>query len=325
MNALFFFCFFLISGIFIFFSGLSTIEKNLSIILTPASFKRFNSFSPIVLVIVGTLLSAVIQSTSASLALTIPFIAAGLVAPINAIYMLLGFNIGTASTLIINNFDKLTFSFIFFFLFIFFYIIRNIHTNRSYLKYISFLFLGVGLIFFSLNMINKSIIFLLKIPLYIAFVNRLTFNYMYPFLIGIVSSLLIQSSSVVLSTFQQLYISSGNIDLVYLVLISLGGNIGSTITGVIASYKFDERSKLVSYFNIFYNIIGSLFFLAILNFLIYLIVDIRTSFNLSKGFDITICHLIINLGTTILFFPFVKPLYNIFVHYFYFNKNIQTS
>lgn len=315
MNALFFFCFFLVSGIYLFFSGLKAIEKNLSLLLNKSSFKKFNSCSHFILVIIGTALSAVIQSTSASLALTIPFIAAGLISPLNAIYLLLGFNIGTSSTLIINNFDKLLFSSVFFFLFVFFYIIRNIHTNNKKFIYISFLFLGVSLIFFSLNMINKSIVFLIKIPFYLTFINHLTFNYMYPFLIGTFSSLLIQSSSVVLSTFQQLYISS-NIDLVYFVLLSLGGNIGSTITGVIASYKFDKNSKLVSCFNIFYNIVGSLFFLMILNILIILIYKIRFFFNLPKGYDITICHFIINLGTSLLFYPFVKPLYRFFNYYF---------
>lgn len=315
LNALFLFGFFLVSGIYLFFIGLKTLETNLSLLLTKSSFKKFNSYHPFILVIIGTFLSAIIQSTSASLALTIPFISTGLISPLNAIYLLLGFNIGTSSTLIINNFDKLLFSSIFFFLFVFFYIIRNIHTDKNKLKYISFLFLGISLIFFSLNMINKSIVFLIRIPFYLSFINHLTFNYMYPFLIGTLSSLLIQSSSVVLSTFQQLYISS-NIDLAYFVLLSLGGNIGSTITGVIASYKFDKKSKLVSYFNIFYNIIGSLFFLIILKYLIILIYTTRIFFNLSKGYDITICHFIINLGTSLLFYPFIKPLYRLFNYYF---------
>ncbi len=323
MESLLIFSFFLISGIFVFFRGLKIIAKNLADLLKPEYFRKFNSLNPFSLLLIGILLSSIIQSTSASLALTIPFIHTGLISSLNAIYLLLGFNIGTSSTLIINNFDKLGFSLLFFGLFLFFYIIRNMLANfKTKLSSLSFLFLGIGLIFFSLNMLNKSVIFLMKIPIYLKFIDQLTLNYFNPFLLGIISSLLIQSSSVVLSTFQQLYISS-NINLVYIILISLGGNIGSTITGIIASLKFDKSAKLVAYFNILFNVGGSIIFLILLEPLASFIIFVRSYFNLSTGYDMVICHFIINFGSMIIFFPLVKYIYNLLNFYFFFATNAK--
>lgn len=307
MEALNLFVFFLISGIFIFLCGLNLISNNLSSILTKQHFQKFNHLSPFFLVIIGIFISAITQSTSASLSIMLPFIHTSLILPLNAIYLLLGFNIGTSSTLVINTFDKFTFSLIFLLLFIFFYMIRN--------RRLSFFLLGISLIFFSLSIINRSIVFLLKIPFYFKFMTNLTLNYFYPFFIGVISSMLIQSSSVVLSTFQGIYIYS-SVNLSYFVLISLGGNIGSTITGIISSLKLKEDAKLISFFNVFYNICGSIIFLIILNPFCNMIIDIRKIFNLSKGYDMAICHFLINSLSSILFFPFVKWIYMFFKFYF---------
>lgn len=307
MEALYLFIFFLISGIFVFFLGLNLISKNLKLLLKEKHFEKFNNTKPFNLILIGIIISSITQSTSASLTILLPFIHTNLILPINAIYLLLGFNIGTSSTLFFNTLDKSLFSLVFFILFVFLYIIKK--------RKISFLIFGICLIFFSLSIINKSIVFLLKIPFYFKFITHLNFNYFYPFFIGTITSLLIQSSSIILSTFQGLYIYS-SVNISYFVLVSLGGNIGSTVTGIIGGIKFEEKTKLVTFFNVFYNICGSILFLIFLNPFCDLIVFIRLYLNLSKIYDMAICHFLINSISSFVFYPFIKYIYNFFVFYF---------
>lgn len=306
METLNLFVFFLISGIFVFFFGLNIISNNLSKLLNAKYFIKFNQLNPFLLLLIGIFISSITQSTSASLSIMLPFIHNNLINPINAIYLLLGFNIGTSSTLVFNTFDKFGFSFLLFLVFIFLYIIKK----RDF----GFLVFGICLIFFSLGIINKSIVFLLRVPFYFKFMTHLSFNYFYPFFIGCLSSLLVQSSSVVLSTFQGLYIYS-NVNLSYFVLVSLGGNIGSTITGIVGGMKFKEKTKLVVFFNVFYNLAGSIIFLIFLNPFTNSIIYLRYYFNLSKSYDMAICHFLINSLSSLFFLPFVKHLYIFFDYY----------
>lgn len=312
MKFIFFFVFFLISGIFVFFKGISLIAANLSFIINKTFFKNFNRFNPFLILSIGFLFSSIVQSTSASLSLVIPFVHLGIINPVTAIYLLLGFNIGTCSTLIINTFDKIVFFFIFIFLASVFYILRK---KKDSFFYLSLLFLGVSLIFFSLDMINKSIFFLSNLSFYQSLVNKITINYFYPFFVGTIASILVQSSSVVLSTFQNLYLSS-DLELIYLILISLGANVGSTITGVLASLKFDIETKRIAFFNVFLNLATSLIFLIFLYPLNNFIIAVRLFFKLSNSYDLALCHFLINFISSIIFFPFVKKIYALIDFYF---------
>lgn len=296
----------IIGGLFLFFQGIllfSSITKDL---IKGKLFIRINKLKPFVLVIIGALISAIIQSSSACISILIPIISNGGISTLAAIYLVMGFNIGTTSTLFLTSLEVGNYSLILLICGLLTYVIYIIKKNII-IKRVGILFFSLGLIFFSLNMIKNSFIFFQTLPLYNYFYNNLTKNYFMPFFIGVSFTSLVQSSSVVTATFQQLYLTS-NIDIIYIILIILGSNIGTTITGIFAALKANHSGKTIAFFHVFFNIAGCIFILILLFPFRKLILIVSRTLNKDKNFNIALCHLFFNLITMFIVFPFGKPI-----------------
>lgn len=116
---------------------------------------------------------------------------------------------------------------------------------------------------------------------------------------------LIQSSTAAINITQQLY-KDNYINLQISLIFVLGANIGTTITGLLASIKSNKEGKFLALFNLIFNLLTALFVLVFINKYIYFINLIKNIFNLSFQDTITFFHFIFNFTGFILFGLLIK-------------------
>lgn len=302
----FIFIILLFLGMFLFFNGLITFSRSLNSYKNLSLFKKINSSSKFIIILYGFLFSSIIQSSSICISIIIPLIGIGVLSIQSCFYLIIGFNIGTVSSLFFTGLNTNFCSLILFiisFILLIIYIIRK--NNKYYI--LSNLLFGLTLIFLGLSTIKTSFIFFKTTSLYSLLLNNLSKNYFHPFLIGLFLSSIIQSGSIISTTFQLMYVST-DIHLIYVILVILGSNLGSTITGILASIYYDHNAKIVAYFHVLLNLLGVLLTLSIFTPFYNLVIYITQLLKQKKGFEIAVTHLLFNTFASILILPFINKL-----------------
>ena len=302
----FFFVILLSIGVFLFFKGLILFSKNIRFFQNITAFKKINSSSPILIILYGFLFASIIQSSSICISIIIPLIGIGVLSIKSCFYLIIGFNLGTVSSLYFTSLNTPFWALILFIISFILFVIYIIRKNNS-IYAISNLFFGLCLIFLGLSTTKTSFVFLKETHLYSLLISNITKNYFNSFIIGLLLSAIIQSGSVISTTFQMLYISS-DINLIYIIFIILGSNLGSTITGILASLYYNHEAKIVAYFHVLINLAGVLLTLTIFNIFYYAVVNLSSFTNQNKGFEIAITHLLFNLLASLIVLPFTKSI-----------------
>jgi len=248
---------------------------------------------------VGALTTAIVQSSSLTIVTLIGLINAGLLSLEQGIGVMLGAEIGTTLTAQIIAFEIGSFYLpiiaIGFFLTFF--------TKKRKWKYIGQTILGFGLIFLGMATMSAGVSPLKTEPF---FINLLTSFGKTPFfgvIAGAIFTALVQSSSATTG----LVIAMGIENVITLpaaIALIFGANIGTCITGQIASIGSNLSSKRLTMAQLLINIIGvSLFFIFLSPFarLISL-----TSMNLPR--QIANAHMFFNIAVTLIMLPFVGIL-----------------
>lgn len=249
--------------------------------------------NPIKGVILGAISTAILQSSTAASVIVASLASAGIISFYHSIGIIFGVNIGTTITsqLIAFNFMSVSPYIIIFGILLYFW-------GRGYKKYArSIIFFG--LLFFSIYLIS---IFVSKIDDNLI-KNILSFNgnIFFIIFIGIISSLVLQSSSVV-SSLVLILVGNGSISLIQSVGLILGANIGTTSTVLIASTVMNKDGKKVALAHFLFNLLGVFIFLPLINYFIRFINFIGGS-DINKVANI---HFLFNLFSTFLFLIFIK-------------------
>ncbi len=268
-------------------------------------------------VLVGALVTAVIQSSSATTVMAVGFVSAGIMTLKQAAGIIMGANIGTTITAHILRLNDVSSSNFFISFFkpdnlMFVLIIAGmmlIYLAKSQTKKDSGgIFIGLSLIFAGmmfmsdgLNGIDKSVFetlftFCAKIPILGVF-------------IGAVVTAIIQSSSASVGILQAVA-STGAITLGGAIPIILGQNIGTCITAILSSLGATKTAKKTSVLHLTFNILGTALFMVAL-FLIcpYIIPGWNGLMNGSvNSGTIADFHTIFNVTTTVILLPFTGLL-----------------
>lgn len=150
-----------------------------------------------------------------------------------------------------------------------------------------FLFIyGINLLSFHLTKINKNKINFL--------INKAKKNNLSALVIGILITTIFQSSSAV-SVILIAFITSKLLDLKSACFILMGANIGSTITGILASIKSSKEAKKLAAFNFFFNLSTALFIFVFFEFISSKTKDFINYFSFSSSNTITFLHFVFNL------------------------------
>ncbi|MEG1837014.1 MAG: Na/Pi cotransporter family protein [Synergistaceae bacterium] len=251
--------------------------------------------TPIKGLLVGTVVTSILQSSSATTVMVVSFVDAGFMTLVQAIGVILGANIGTTVTAQLIAF-KITDAA---------YLCAVVGSAICILcrkkrnKQIGVGLVGFGLLFIGMEMMQGPMSFLKERPdLLVAFGDHLFLA----FLSGLAITLLVQSSSATVGLTMAVA-AQGVIPLETAIAVIFGDNIGTTITAVIASLGGNRSAKQAALSHVMIKIIGSLLLFMCLPFYTDLI--LMTSNNISR--QVANAHTIFNVVVALMFLPFVLP------------------
>ncbi|MFW5888887.1 MAG: Na/Pi cotransporter family protein [Bacillota bacterium] len=298
-----------VGGLGIFLYGMNLMSESLKK-LAGNKLKLFlekTTNTPIKGILVGILITAIIQSSSATSALVVGLVRAGLMTLPHAVGVIFGANLGTTFTSVIIslNIGDYVYPIMFVGAFMIFFIQkRKIQTLGSVI-------LGFGLLFFGLDTMGGALKQLVELE---SFRNLLLSVENRPIIgvfVGVISTAIIQSSSATIGILQQLF-STGAIPIIGAIAIVLGDNIGTTVTSIFASVGGSSSAKRTALVHVLFNAFGTILFLILLRpyaELVSLISQrIVGSDYLTNKLTISISHVMFNLMTIFILYFFIKKI-----------------
>ena len=214
-------------------------------------------------VIAGALVTAVLQSSSATTVMAIGFVSAGLMSLPQAISIIFGANIGTTMTAQIIAF-KIT-DYIYAFIFIGFILTFVYKSER--IKSIGQTIFAFGLLFLGIETMGDVMKPLASSPVFTDLIGKVSGIPVLGLLLGTAMTLVVQSSSATIAVLQNFAAQPGAdgvtsiLGLVGAIPILLGDNIGTTITALLASLGQSRDAKRTAIAHTIFNLSGSLVFI----------------------------------------------------------------
>lgn len=254
---------------------------------------------PIKGAVFGAVATALIQSSSLLMVTMIGMINANLMTLEQAIGVMMGQEIGTTLTAQIIAFNVGDFSFLFIALGLG---MMEFTSKRSWQR-LGEVILGFGILFIGMQTMSGALKVLAAAPAAQEWLAHMGQNYLSGIIAGTIATAVIQSSSAVTGLIVAMGISQ-IITLPGAIALILGANIGTCITGVIASLRLSPASKRAAIAQILHNGIGVLLFLPFLSPFAALVSE--TSSSLPR--QIANAHGIHNIVVSAVLFPFIKTI-----------------
>lgn len=292
-------CLQLLGGLALFLYGMQMMSTNLEAaagnrmkdILEKLTANRFMG------VAVGAVITAIIQSSSATTVMVVGFVSAGLMNLNQAVWLIMGANIGTTITGQLIALDVGMYAP----LIAFGGVVMVLFIKNKKAQNIGGIIAGLGVLFIGMTMMSESMVPLRESQSFINLMTRFT-NPLLGILAGAVFTAIIQSSSASVGILQALAMS-GLIGLDGAVFVLFGQNIGTCITAVLASIGTSRNAKRTTIIHLLFNVIGTL---------IFLIISLTTPFIPmmvqwvpdNPAAQIANVHTIFNIATTLLLLPF---------------------
>jgi phosphate:Na+ symporter len=247
----------------------------------------------------GTVATALIHSSGLLMVTMIGLINANLMTVEQTIGVILGQEIGTTLTAQIVAFKIGNFNMMFVIMGV---IIFEFFQNRDWRKYGDICF-GIGIVFLGMTIMSGALGSLMEIPWMASSMLAMGQKPLVAILAGLIMTSLTQSSTAVTSMTVAMGMSN-SITLEGAVGIILGANIGSCITGLIASLRLSRAARQASMAQISINVLGVLLFLPFIR--PYADLVSHTSVDLAR--QIANAHTIFNVLVSLILFPFVKQI-----------------
>lgn len=248
-------------------------------------------------VIVGAAITAVIQSSSATTVMVVGFVNSGLMTLQQAVWIIMGANIGTTITgqLIALDIGAIAP------LFAILGVGAIMFSKNEKVHHISSIIAGLGILFIGMDMMGAAMEPLQESK---AFINLMTqfSNPLLGILVGALFTAVIQSSSASVGILQALA-ATGMIPLSSAVYVLFGQNIGTCITAVLASIGTKVNARRTTVIHLMFNIIGTAIFTVICMVTPYvaLVESITPGDPVAQ---IANAHTIFNIVTTLILLPF---------------------
>lgn len=299
----------IVGGLGIFLYGINLMSDSLKKI-AGSRLKLFlekTTNTPLKGIFVGIFITAIIQSSSATSALVVGLVRAGLMTLPQAVGVIFGANIGTTFTSVLISLDIGSYAMPIMFVgsaLIFF-------INNKRVKNYGRAILGFGMLFFGLETMGDALKSLAQLD---GFVKALHSVADYPILgvlTGAATTAVIQSSSATIGILQQLF-STGAVPIAGAIAIVLGDNIGTTVTSVMASIGGSTSARRAALIHVLFNLIGSVVFFILLTPYTMLIewlaqIFIGDAYETSK-LTISLAHVVFNVVNVFVLYFFVKQL-----------------
>ncbi len=241
-------------------------------------------------VITGILITALIQSSSASTVMVVSFVNAGLMSLAQAMAVIFGANVGTTVTTWIISAFSFEVSISDYSILLLAVGVPMLFMKKSVYKSMGEFLIGFCFLFMGLDLISQYVPNLQENPEMLHFLTKYTTmgygSVLIFFVIGIIVTMVAQSSA---ATFAITLImcSQGWINYELGCAIILGGNIGTTITPVLASLSGNLAAKRTAMGHVLFNVLGSIIVLIIFKPFVTLVADITYWLEGLNPLDIT--------------------------------------
>lgn len=247
-------------------------------------------------VAVGALITAIIQSSSATTVMVVGFVNSGMMTLRQAVWIIMGANIGTTITgqLIALDVGMLAP------LFAFAGVAMIVFLKNPKAHHFGAIIAGLGVLFIGMEMMGDAMKPLREVP---EFVNLMT-TFSNPIIgigVGAIFTAIIQSSSASVGILQSLA-ANGLVGLGDAVFVLFGQNIGTCITAVLAAIGTSRNAKRTTIIHLSFNIIGTtIFTIVCLLFPLTNLVESFTPGNVPA--QIANMHTLFNIVTTLILLP----------------------
>ena len=261
-------------------------------------------------VLVGAAITAVIQSSSATTVMVVGFVNAGMMTLNQAVWIIMGANIGTTVTGLLIALDVGELAP----LFAFVGVALVVFVKKLQLQHIGQILAGLGVLFIGMDMMSSAMSPLRESEAFINLMSTFS-NPLLGILAGAGFTAVIQSSSASVGILQALA-NSGVIGLPSAVFVLFGQNIGTCITAVLASIGTNRNAKRATIIHLMFNVIGTVIFtILFLVFPIAYVIDgsltlpgslgqtIAGLMPASHAGQIALVHTSFNIITTIILLP----------------------
>lgn len=267
--------------------------------------------NPIMGILVGAVVTCLIQSSSATTVMVVGFVSAGIMTLRQAIGVIMGANIGTTITAWLVSIDIGDYALpIVAIGFILYFFVKN-----KKVKYVGQILFSFGLLFVGLNMMSDIMAPLAKSQAVENLIFQVTGNRWLGMLIGTAFTGIVQSSSAAIAILQKLAsqtTSSGEalVSLGAALPILFGSNIGTTMTALLASIGASVNAKRAAITHTIFNFAGSFIFIWFIGPFEQLVKLILGGSATASNMDTAIAtsHSIFNIVNTLLFIPFIGLL-----------------
>lgn len=248
-------------------------------------------------VLAGAVITAVIQSSSATTVMVVGFVAAGLMTLNQAVWVIMGANIGTTITgqLIALDIGVIAP------LIAFVGVVMIVFLKGEKQHHIGSIIAGLGVLFIGMDMMSSALEPLQESQVFMDIITKFN-NPFIGILAGTVFTAIIQSSSASVGILQALA-ESGIIGLPQAVYVLFGQNIGTCITAVLASIGTKVNAKRTTIIHLMFNIIGTVVF-TLLCMTTPFVAWMETLAEGNPVAQIANVHTTFNVVTTLLLLPF---------------------
>ena len=255
-------------------------------------------------VLVGTVVTAIIQSSSAATVMVVGFVNAGIMSLSQAIGVIMGANIGTTVTAQLVSFKLEAIAPVALGIGIILYLF----SKKEKTKELATILLGFGILFTGMEFMKDAVKPLAE---YEGFRRALIYFGEHQFL-GIIAGFaitgIIQSSSASMGMLIALA-SQGLIPLSSALPILYGDNIGTCVTSLLSSIGASRNAKRAATMHLTFNVIGTLIFVLILNYPISALVKWLDPTDAAR--QIANAHTIFNVVNVLILLPFAKYIVKI--------------
>ncbi len=270
--------------------------------------------NPLKAVLLGTIVTAVIQSSSATTVMVVGFVNSGIMRLTQAVGIIMGANIGTtvtswilslsgieSSNFFIQMLKPTTFSPILAMIGVVFLLF----TKSEKKKNVGTIMVGFAILMVGMETMSGAVKPLANVP---EFTNILTMfsQPLLGMLAGAVLTAIIQSSSASVGILQALCMT-GSVSFGTAIPIIMGQNIGTCITAILSSIGANKNAKRAALIHLYFNIIGTTLFMIVF-YTLNMFVHFAFLDDIANPAGIAIVHSLFNISATLVLLPFSKLL-----------------
>lgn len=284
------------AGIILFLYAMENFSKEIKLI-SGENFRKFIAKwtkNPVIGVVLGTAITSLVQSSTATSVITVSLVNSGIISFFNSLGLIFGANIGSSITSQLVAFKVTSYAPIFILVG---FLLGLIKTKYSFLAKSVFFF---GFVFFSLNLISDALAPMKDDPYFIQLLKD-TNTIAWGLFIGFAFTAIVNSSSVTMGILI-IFAQQNLIGIDQALPIILGAKIGTTLTAAVSSLGLSQSAKRTAAAHVLFNVGGALLFVPLLGYS-----HILTDLSKESGQVLANALLIFNLVSTLIFLILIKP------------------